>query len=85
MRHVEVLGFDCAACRKTFQRVDETARALGVAIRLEKVDDPARILAYRALTVPAVAVDGRLVHSGGVPPRAHIESWLTSEAPETST
>lgn len=64
MRHVEVLGFDCAACRKTFRVVEETARTLGLAIRLEKVDDAVRILAYRALSV---AVNGRLVHTAICP------------------
>lgn len=51
--HVEVLGFDCAACRKTFRLIEETAREQGRAIRLEKVDDPARIAACRVLAVPA--------------------------------
>jgi hypothetical protein len=83
MHHVEVLGFECAACRKTYRLVDETARALGIAIRLEKVDDPSRIAAYRTLAVPAVAVDGRLVYSGGIPPRGQIEAWLrTSDTKE---
>lgn len=77
MRRIEVLGFECAACRKTFERIETIARELGVAIRLEKVDDPARIVAYRVLAVPGVAVDGVLVHSGGVPDRKRIAQWLT--------
>ena len=78
MHHVEVLGFDCAACRKTFSLIEQIARESGIIINLEKVDDPARILAYRALKVPAVAVDGSLVHSGGVPHRRQIETWLST-------
>lgn len=74
--HVEVLGFDCAACRKTFRLIEETAREQGRAIRLEKVDDPARIAACRVLAVPAVVIDDKLVYSGGVPDRTLIQSWL---------
>ncbi|WP_126460194.1 thioredoxin family protein [Sulfuritortus calidifontis] len=76
MRHIEVLGFDCPACNKTFRRIDETARELGLDIRLEKVAEPARLLGYQVLRPPAVAIDGRLVHSGGVPSHRQIEAWL---------
>jgi hypothetical protein len=77
MRRVEVLGFECNACRKTFPRIEAMATELGVPILLEKVSDPARIAAYRVLVVPGVAVDGVLVHSGGVPDRKRIAQWLT--------
>lgn len=74
---VEVLGFECAACRKTFERIETMARELGLPIKLEKVSDPARIAAYRILAVPGVVVDGVLVHSGGVPDPRRIARWLT--------
>jgi hypothetical protein len=45
--HVEVLGFDCPACRKTFRLIEETTSEQGITIRLEKVDDPARIVDCR--------------------------------------
>jgi hypothetical protein len=75
--HVEVLGFECSTCRTAFERIGAVARELGVPIHLEKVSDPARIAAYRVLAVPGVAVDGVLVHSGGVPDRKRIAEWLT--------
>jgi len=77
MLNVEVLGFDCAACRKTYRLIEETARELGLAIHLEKLDDPARIAAYRVLSVPAVVVGGKLVHSGGTPSRKQVATWLS--------
>jgi predicted thioredoxin/glutaredoxin len=76
--HIEVLGFDCAACRKTYQLIEEVARELDIDIRLEKVSDPARIAAYRALSVPGIAIDGKLVHSGSKPSRKTIEAWLSA-------
>ncbi len=76
MRHVQVLGFDCAACRKTHARIAEVAAALGLQIRLQKVGDPRLLAEHRVLVPPGVVVDGRLVHSGGVPERRLIEAWL---------
>jgi predicted thioredoxin/glutaredoxin len=76
MLNVGVLGFDCPACRKAMRLIDETARELGVAVRLEKVSDPAVIAAHRVLSVPGVLVEGKLVHSGGSPSRKQIENWL---------
>lgn len=76
MLKFEVLGFECAACRKAYRLIEETAREMGVAIALEKVSDPARIAAHRVLSVPGVVMDGKLVHSGGTPSRWQIENWL---------
>lgn len=76
MKHILILGFDCATCRKTYTRITEEAKALGVTIRLEKVDDPRELAAHRVMVPPGVVVDGRLVYSGGVPDRKRIQSWL---------
>lgn len=76
MLKVEVLGFDCFVCRKAMRLIDEMARELGVVIRLEKVSDPAVIVAHRVLSMLGVVVEGRLVHSGGSPSRRQIENWL---------
>lgn len=78
MLNVEVLGFDCPACRKAMRLIDETARELGVTIRLEKVSDPAAIAVHRVLSVPGVVVEGKLVHSGGAPSRKQIVTWLST-------
>lgn len=80
MLTVEVLGFDCPACRKAYRLIEETAHEMGVRIALEKVSDPARIAAHRVLNVPGVVVAGRLVHSGGTPSRKQIETWLTQRS-----
>ncbi|MBN8761979.1 MAG: hypothetical protein BGP20_14895 [Thiobacillus sp. 63-78] len=86
MRYVEVLGFDCPACRKTFRLIDETARDMGIEIHLEKVSDPARIASYRVLSVPGVVLDGRLVHQGSAPSRKLVTTWLCAQPqPEGET
>ncbi|MGP9768124.1 thioredoxin family protein [Halomonas sp. AOP13-D3-9] len=38
--------------------------------------DPAAIMGYKVMATPGIAIDGKLVHSGGVPVRHKIESLL---------
>ena len=91
MKEVKVLGTGCANCRATTQRVEQVAKDLGVPITLEKVEAIQDIMAYGILATPGVVVDGKVVHSGGVPAREKIASWLgpgaesvASAAPITS-
>jgi small redox-active disulfide protein 2 len=76
MKDVKVLGTGCVNCRTTVQRIEEAARAKGVAIHLTKVEDMPSIVGYGVLATPGVVVDGKVVHAGGVPRREAIESWL---------
>lgn len=76
MKHIKVLGSGCRNCETTAKLVEEAAKALGVAVELEKVTDMAVILGYGVMSTPGVVVDGKLVHAGGVPDRKRIEAWL---------
>lgn len=78
MKDVKVLGMGCAKCRATAKLIEEVARAAGVAIRLEKIEDPAAIAGYGVLATPSVVVDGAVVHSGGIPPRDAVAAWLAA-------
>ncbi|HHH12665.1 MAG TPA: thioredoxin family protein [Thiolapillus brandeum] len=76
MKEIKVLGSGCANCQTTARRIEEAARELGVEIRLEKVEDVARIMSYGVMSTPGVVIDGTVVHAGGVPDRKTIEGWL---------
>ena len=80
MRAIKVLGTGCANCRATTQRVEQVAKELGVAITLEKVEAIQDIMGYGILATPGVVIDGKVVHSGGVPTPEKIAGWLTSNA-----
>lgn len=76
MKTVKVLGSGCANCKTTQKLVEEVARQKGVEIELTKVEDLKEIMSYGVMATPGVVVDGKVVHSGGVPSRAKVESWL---------
>jgi small redox-active disulfide protein 2 len=76
MKEIKVLGTGCANCNATLKLFEETAQAKGVEIKLEKVEDMAAILGYGVMSTPGVVVDGKVVHSGGVPSKAKVEEWL---------
>jgi small redox-active disulfide protein 2 len=78
MKNVKVLGTGCRNCQVTYRLIDEVARAKGVAIELEKVEQIADIMRLGVLLTPGVIVDGKIVHSGGVPDRKKVESWLSA-------
>ena len=76
MKSVKVLGTGCRNCEVTYRLIDEVARAKGIAIELEKVEKIDEIMRLGVLLTPGVIVDGKIVHSGGVPNRKTVESWL---------
>jgi small redox-active disulfide protein 2 len=76
MKDVKVLGTGCRNCKNTQQLIEEVARAQGVEIQLEKVDQIADIMRWGILATPGVVIDGQVVHSGGVPSRKQVEAWL---------
>jgi len=76
MKSVKVLGTGCRNCQVTYRLIEEVAQARGVEIALEKVEKIDEIMRLGVLITPGVIVDGKIVHSGGVPDRKKIESWL---------
>lgn len=81
---VEVLGSGCPNCRNTMALIEQVARSAGVEIDLHKVEDIEEIMGYGVMTTPAVVIDGKVVHVGGIPRREAIKEWLTTAAPEAT-
>ena len=81
MKDIKVLGTGCANCKTTLKLIEEAALAKGVEVKLEKVEDMAAILGYGVMSTPGVVIDGKVVHAGGVPSKAKIESWLNAAEP----
>lgn len=77
MKIIKVLGTGYANCKTTLKLIEDAAKAKGVAVQLEKVEDLKQIMSHGVMSTPGVVVDGKVVHSGGIPSRAKVEGWLT--------
>jgi small redox-active disulfide protein 2 len=75
---IKVLGTGCANCRNTIALIDQVAKAKGVAVTLEKVEELRDIMGYGVMSTPGVVINGKVVHAGGVPSRDKIEHWLAA-------
>lgn len=76
MKNIKVLGSGCRNCEITANVIAAAARQAQVEIELEKVTDIAEIMSYGVMSTPGVVVDGRLVHSGGIPGPDQVRSWV---------
>ncbi len=77
MKNVKVYGPGCKRCEATEQMVKDAADKLGVAVEVEKVTDQKSIAMAGVMSTPGLAVDGKLVHTGGLPDAAKLEGWLS--------
>lgn len=77
MKTVKVYGPGCKRCETTEAMVKDAAARLGIEVEVEKVSDPRSIAMAGVLSTPGIAVDGRLVHAGGLPDAGKLESWLS--------
>jgi len=76
---IKVLGTGCANCRATIALIEQVAKAKGVTVNLEKVEELRAIMSYGVMSTPGVVIDGKVVHAGGVPGREKIEQWLAAK------
>ena len=76
MKRIKVLGSGCRNCEITANVIAQAAKQADVNIELEKVTDIAEIMAYGVMSSPGVVIDGKLVHSGGIPGPDQVLSWI---------
>lgn len=58
------------------ESIERVAQELGESFEVVKVTDPSKIMEYQVMSTPAVAVEGKVVHSGSIPDHAKIVGWL---------
>ncbi len=78
MKTVKVYGPGCKRCEATEQMVKDTATRLGIQVEVEKVTDQKSIAMAGVMSTPGIAVDGTLVHAGGLPDVTKLEGWLSA-------
>lgn len=84
---IEVLGSGCPRCHTLEKHTKEAVKQLGIEAEVEHITDLQhsikRMQEVRAMTTPALVVDGKLVLQGKVPSVPELVQTLTSlMAPE---
>lgn len=78
MKNVKIYGPGCKRCDKTEAMVKEAAARLGIEVDVEKVSDARSIAMAGVISTPGLAIDGTLVHAGGLPDAAKLDGWLSA-------
>ncbi len=73
---IEVLGSGCSKCRVTIGIIERVAQDLGVEVEIIKVERPEEIKRHGVHSTPVIIIDGKIVHSGGLPSQHEVQGWL---------
>jgi len=73
---VKVLGSGCSKCHSTIGIIERAAKASGIDVEIVKIERPEEIQACGVHATPAVVIDGRVVHSGGIPSHEAVQAWF---------
>lgn len=61
--------------------IERGAQDLGVSVEIIKIEGREQIQHYGVRATPAVMIDGKIVHSGGLPTLEEVRGWLKPRAP----
>lgn len=76
MMDIKILGSGCKRCQKAEGLVEAAAKELGLEIKVEKITDYAEIAKYGVAATPGILIEGKVVHSGGLPKQKDLLRWL---------
>jgi small redox-active disulfide protein 2 len=76
MKDVKVYGPGCKRCVTAEAMVKEAAAKAGIEVMVEKITDPRAIAMAGVMSTPGIAIDGKLVHAGGLPKDDALRVWL---------
>ncbi len=71
-----VLGSGCNKCTKTAEIIEKIANEMSTEVSVKKETSAEVMMSYGVMSTPAVVIDNALVHSGSIPHRDQIQTWL---------
>ncbi len=77
---IEILGTGCPKCRKLHELAEEAVNELGVSAEITKVTDINKIIDYKVLVTPALAIDGDAMVVGRIPSKEEIIKWIKEKS-----
>lgn len=69
---IKVVGSGCDKCDKLYDNTIDAVSALGLDVKVEKVEDLIEIVKLGVMQAPALLVDGKIVIAGRIPKAEEI-------------
>ena len=76
MKKLQILGTGCPKCNKLAEQTKHAAEELGLDYELIKVTDITKIMEFKVMMTPALAVDGEVKVAGKVPSVDDIKKMI---------
>jgi small redox-active disulfide protein 2 len=77
---IKILGTGCSKCKVMESQVRRAVEQTQLDITVTKVQDYNQILAFGALSMPALVLDGAVRISGRIPPVEEIIKLITEQS-----
>ena len=79
MKKIKVYGAGCKRCETTEPMIRRRRGKAGRRRLGRKGDRSARSIAMAGvMSTPGISIDGKLVHTGGLPDTKKLDSWLNA-------
>ena len=73
---IKVLGAGCKSCHEQYEQAQQAADAMGLSVKVEYITDMQKVMEYGVMSMPAIAVNDRVVSMGKVLKAAEVENLL---------
>ena len=71
-----MLGAGCKSCHEQYENVKAAVQAMGLNAAVEYITDLEKVMAYGAMSMPAIVVNEKVVSVGKVLKPAEVEKLL---------
>ena len=73
---IKVLGAGCKSCHEQFENTKAAVKSMGLSVEVEYITDMEKVMAYGAMSMPAIVVNGKIISMGKVLKAADVEKLL---------
>lgn len=73
---IKVLGAGCKSCHEQFENTKAAVKSMGLSAEVEYITDMEKVMAYGAMSMPAIVVNEKIVSMGKVLKAADVEKLL---------
>ena len=73
---IKILGKGCGSCIWTERLVRDVVAEASADVEIEKVTKMSDMIPRGIMSTPAVVIDERVVHAGGIPTKEEVRRWV---------